>query len=162
MESNSEHVQGLDDADRAMNQAEELGRDVAERIERKYVAGQQEHGGNLDESGVHALCGAAEEEVLDLAAYLWHLRRALKEQGRASDQLAAERRSLMIDCEGLRLRLTVLAAERDEAVEARKTAEHEIGVLRKELERVNRERAEDAAEDRKAIRILMSDGGRAG
>ena len=63
--------------DRAMTQAEELGCDVAERIERKYVAGQQEHGGDLDEAGVHALCEQAEEEVLDLAAYLWHLRRAL-------------------------------------------------------------------------------------
>lgn len=117
MESNSEHVQGLEDADRAMNQAEELGRDVAERIERKYVLGQQEHGGDLDEAGVFALCGQAEEEVLDLAAYLWHLRRALQRERRVTEQLEAERRSALIDCEGLRLRLKVLQAERDEAVE---------------------------------------------
>lgn len=48
----------------------ELGADFAELMERKYEAGQKEHGGNLWEKDVREMIRAARDEVVDQWAYL--------------------------------------------------------------------------------------------
>ncbi|HLI31099.1 MAG TPA: hypothetical protein VKV79_08390 [Terriglobia bacterium] len=56
-------------------------RGIAARIDRKYRAGQHEHGGNLWEKSSLALIEEALDEVIDLAVYLETLRETLAGKG---------------------------------------------------------------------------------
>ena len=61
------------EVERARRQARAIAKDFSERMEEKYVAGQVEHGGNLDSVTNQHLIRGVREELLDAYAYLQHL-----------------------------------------------------------------------------------------